>query len=152
MSDNASIDAKVGDDTSLMAFFKDMNTPQRRTFWGCFAGWSLDGMDFMMYPLVLGTLIGLWGVERDYAGFVASLTIITSAFGGWFGGYIADRVGRVTVIKFSILWFSFFSVLCAFAQDFTQLAIYRALLGFGFGASTASGHCEQENKERVLYE
>ena len=139
MSGNVSVDAKVGDDGSLMAFFKDMNTPERRTFWGCFAGWSLDGMDFMMYPLVLGTLIGLWGIERDYAGFVASLTIITSAFGGWFGGYIADRIGRVTVIKFSILWFSFFSVLCAFAQDFTELAIYRAMLGFGFGAEWSAG-------------
>jgi MFS family permease len=127
------------DDASLMAFFKDMNTTERRTFWGCFAGWSLDGMDFMMYPLIMGTLIGLWDVGRDYAGFVASLTILTSALGGWFGGYIADRIGRVKMIQFTILWFSFFSILCAFAQDFTQLAIYRALLGFGFGAEWSAG-------------
>lgn len=139
MSSDTSISEKSGDDGSLMAFFKDMNTTERRTFWGCFAGWSLDGMDFMMYPLIMGTLIGLWDIGRDDAGYVLSLTILTSALGGWFGGYFADRVGRVTMIKFTILWFSFFSILCAFAQDFTQLAIYRALLGFGFGAEWSAG-------------
>lgn len=127
------------EDTSLTAFFKDMSAKEKRTFWGCLAGWSLDGMDFMIYPLVLGTVSALWNVDRGYAGLVATLTILTSSIGGWIGGYVADRVGRVRMIKLTILWFSVFSVLCAFAQDFTQLTIYRALLGFGFGAEWSAG-------------
>jgi len=127
------------DDTSLMAFFKEMNLQEKRTFWGCWAGWSLDGMDFMIYPLVLGTVIAMWDVDRGVAGMVTTLTILTSSIGGWLGGYFADRIGRVRMLKITILWFSFFSVLCAFAQDFTQLAIYRALLGFGFGAEWSAG-------------
>jgi hypothetical protein len=43
------------EDTSLLAFYRDMNLPERRTFWACAAGWALDGMDFMIYPLVIGT-------------------------------------------------------------------------------------------------
>ena len=113
-------------DTSLTAFFKDMSVQEKRTFCGCFGGWSLDGMDFMIFPLVLGTLLTLWDLDRGSAGIVTTLTILTSSVGGWIGGYYADRIGRVRMIKLTILWFSFFSVLCAFAQDFTQLAIYRA--------------------------
>ena len=40
------------EDTSLLAFYRDMNVPERRTFWACASGWALDGMDFMIYPLV----------------------------------------------------------------------------------------------------
>jgi hypothetical protein len=29
-----------------------MTDPERHTFWACFGGWALDGMDFMIYPLV----------------------------------------------------------------------------------------------------
>jgi hypothetical protein len=43
------------EDTSLLAFYRDMNLPERRTFWACASGWALDGMDFMIYPLVIGT-------------------------------------------------------------------------------------------------
>ncbi|MEN3289035.1 MAG: hypothetical protein V7634_3335, partial [Bradyrhizobium sp.] len=39
------------DDSSLLAFYRDMSLPERRTFWACAAGWALDGMDFMIYPL-----------------------------------------------------------------------------------------------------
>jgi hypothetical protein len=38
-----SIDANAAtmpDDTSLIAFYKDKNVPERRTFWACFAGWA----------------------------------------------------------------------------------------------------------------
>jgi len=131
--------SNAGDDTSLLAFFKGMDKTERRTFWGCFTGWSLDGMDFMIFPLVLGTLMAVWDIERGYAGLVLSLTILTSAFGGWIGGYIADRIGRVKMIQITVIWFSFFSILCAFAQSFTELAIYRGLLGFGFGAEWSAG-------------
>ena len=43
--------------SGLGAFYRDMAPPERRTFWACFMGWLLDGMDFMIYPLVIGTVI-----------------------------------------------------------------------------------------------
>lgn len=113
--------------------------PERRTFWACFLGWMLDGMDFMVYPLVIGTVIGLWQVERGAAGLAVTLTLLFSAAGGWAAGYLSDRIGRVRTLQVTILWFSFFSLLCAFAQDFTQLMVCRALLGLGFGGEWAAG-------------
>ena len=126
-------------DASLTAFYRDMNPPERRTFWGCFSGWAMDGMDFMIYPLVIGTIIAMWQVQRGDAGLAVTLTLLASAFGGWFAGYISDRIGRVRTLQITILWFSFFSVVSAFAQNFNQLMVARALLGFGFGGEWAVG-------------
>ncbi|MFC3675321.1 MFS transporter [Ferrovibrio xuzhouensis] len=129
----------TGGDTSLGAFFRDMNASERRTFWACFVGWTLDAMDFMIYPLVIGTLIALWQVDRGTAGLAVTITLLASAVGGWLVGYMSDRVGRVRALQFTILWFSFFTLLCAFAQNYEQLFVARALLGLGFGGEWAAG-------------
>src|SRR5215470_6707009 len=127
------------EDTSLLAFYRDMNTAERRTFWACATGWTLDGMDFMIYPLVIGIIIKQWGVDAGTAGFAGTVTLLASAIGGWLAGYLADRIGRVRTLQFTIIWFSFFSLLCAIVQNFDQLLIARALLGFGFGGEWAAG-------------
>src|SRR5476649_348799 len=108
------------EDTSLLAFYRDMNPPERRTFWACASGWALDGMDFMIYPLVIGTIIAMWKVDPGTAGLAGTVTLLASAIGGWLGGYLADRIGRVKTLQLTILWFSFFSLVCAFVQNFDQ--------------------------------
>src|SRR6202046_5318225 len=102
------------EDTSLVAFYRDMNTPERRTFWACAAGWALDGMDFMIYPLVIGTIIAMWKVDAGTAGLAGTVTLLASAVGGWLGGYLADRVGRVKTLQLTIPWFSGVSLVVAF--------------------------------------
>lgn len=129
----------VSDDTSLTDMYRNMTKPERRTFWGCWSGWTLDGMDFMLYPLVIGTVMAVWSVNRGTAGLAVTVTLLSSAVGGWLAGYLSDRIGRVRTLQITILWFSFFTLLCAFAQDFTQLMIFRALLGLGFGGEWTAG-------------
>jgi MFS family permease len=127
------------EDSSLLAFYRDMNLPERRTFWACASGWALDGMDFMIYPLVIGTIIALWKVDAGTAGLAGTVTLLSSAVGGWLGGYLSDHIGRVKTLQLTILWFSFFSLVCAVVQNFDQLLIARALLGLGFGGEWAAG-------------
>jgi MFS family permease len=136
---SGAIDVVPIEDTSLLAFYRDMNLPERRTFWACAAGWALDGMDFLIYPLVIGTIIALWKVDPGTAGLAGTVTLLASAVGGWLGGYLADRIGRVKTLQITILWYSGFSLLCAFVQNFDQLLIARALLGLGFGGEWAAG-------------
>ena len=136
---SAAIEIAPIEDTSLLAFYRDMEPPERSTFWACAAGWALDGMDFMIYPLVIGTIITQWKVDPGIAGLAGTVTLLASAIGGWLGGYLADRIGRVRTLQLTILWFSFFSLVCAVVQNFDQLLIARAVLGLGFGGEWAAG-------------
>ncbi|MGI4945036.1 MAG: MFS transporter [Janthinobacterium lividum] len=125
--------------SGLTEFYAGLTSVERRTFWACFAGWVVDGMDFMIYPLVIGTIIAQWNVAPASAGFAVTATLLASAVGGWLAGILADRVGRVRTLQITVLWFSVFSLLCALAQTFTQLITLRALLGFGFGGEWTAG-------------
>jgi MFS family permease len=129
----------AGEGHGLTEFYAVLTPAERRTFWACFGGWVVDGIDFMMYPLVIGTIITQWNVLPSTAGFAVTATLLASAVGGWGAGILSDRVGRVRTLQITILWFSFFSLLCAFAQNFTQLTISRALLGVGFGGEWTAG-------------
>lgn len=129
----------AGEGHGLAAFYAVLTPAERRTFWACFGGWVVDGIDFMMYPLVIGTIISQWKIPPSTAGFAVTATLLASAVGGWGAGILSDRVGRVRTLQITILWFSVFSLLCAFAQDFTQLTVFRALLGVGFGGEWTAG-------------
>jgi len=105
----------------------------------CFGGWSLDAFDVQMYSFVIPTVIALWGLSKGEAGLIGTVTLLISSLGGWFCGTLADRFGRVRMLQITILWYSFFTFLCAFAQNFEQLFILRALHGLGFGGEWAAG-------------
>ncbi len=123
----------------MLAWFGELNTKERRTMGACFGGWSLDAFDVQMYSFVIPTLIALWGLSRGQAGLIGTVTLLISSLGGWFSGSLADRFGRVRMLQITILWYSVLTFLCAFAQNFEQLFVLRALHGFGFGGEWAAG-------------
>jgi MFS family permease len=125
----------VGD--RLFDFYKAMDAKGRHTFWACTGGFALDAMDFMIFPLVIGTLIALWHIDAPTAGGIATITLWCSAIGGWCGGFLADRIGRIRTMQLTILMYSLGSLLSACAQDTFQLTLFRGLLGFGFGGEAA---------------
>lgn len=123
----------------MLAWFKDLTATERSTMFACFGGWSLDAFDVQMYSFVIPTIIGVWSLSRGEAGLIGTVTLLISSLGGWFSGTLADRFGRVRMLQITILWYSVFTFLCAFAQNFEQLFILRALHGFGFGGEWAAG-------------
>ena len=123
----------------MLAWFSDLSPRERRTMGACFGGWSLDALDVQIFSFVIPSLLALWKITAGQAGELATITLLISAFGGWVAGAMADRFGRVRVLQVTILWYAVFTFLCGFAQDFTQLFIFRALQGFGFGGEWAAG-------------
>jgi len=123
----------------MLAWFGELNTKERSTMGACFGGWALDAFDVQMYSFVIPTVIALWGLSRGEAGLIGTVTLLISSLGGWFSGALADRFGRVRMLQITILWYSIFTFLCAFAQNFEQLFVLRALHGLGFGGEWAAG-------------
>lgn len=123
----------------MMTWFSTLQARERKTFWACFTGWALDAMDVQLYAVVIPTLIALWGMSQAEAGMLGTAALLSSSLGGWLAGILADRFGRVAVLKVTILWFAFFTFLSAFTQSFEQLLVTRALQGLGFGGEWAAG-------------
>jgi MFS family permease len=123
----------------MFGWYRDLRKGERRTLWTCFTGWALDGMDVQIYTFLIPVLTLTWGMSKGDAGLLQTVALLTSAFGGWITGMLADRVGRVRMLQITILWFAFFTALSGFTQSFEQLLIVRALQGFGFGGEWAAG-------------
>ncbi len=134
---SSTVATSVSSKDGLFDFYTTMDGKGRRMFWACTGGFAMDAMDFMVFPLLIGTLIAVWHIDAKTAGGIATVTLWCSAVGGWLAGYLADRIGRVRTMQITILMFSLGSLLSACAQDAFQLTLARGLLGFGFGGEAA---------------
>lgn len=122
-----------------LGWYSDLTGPERRTFWACFGGFGLDSMDTTMYGLVIPSLIATLGLSRPEAGYLATAALVGAAIGGWGAGLLADRIGRVRVLQFTILWVAAFTFVAAFASSFSHLLVVRLLQGLGYGGEAAVG-------------
>ena len=123
----------------MAIWLTNLSVRERRTFWACFSGWVLDAMDVQFYAVALPTLIAVWGLSRSQAGVLGTSALLFSSAGGWLAGILADRIGRVRVLKLTILWFTAFTVLSGLTQSYGQLLVTRSLQGLGFGGEWAAG-------------
>jgi MFS family permease len=125
-----------------------LTTNQRRGFLAAWGGWVLDGMDSFIYALVMAPalreLLPRSGIPGDqshigyYGGLLFALFLV-----GWgcslLWGPIADRFGRVLTLMLTILCYSLFTFLGAFATSVWMLAAFRLLAGVGIGGEWSMG-------------
>ncbi len=107
-------------------------------------GWLFDGLEMGLFPLVAGPalqeLVGPDRAAQDawkgaiYAGF-----LLGAALGGLFFGWLADRIGRVRALSWSILVYALCSGLSAFATEPWHLLSMRSLASLGMGGEWAVG-------------
>ncbi len=129
----------AAESTGPLGWYRDLNTKGRKTFWACASGWGLDSMDQNIYSFFLPSLMVLWGMTGAQAGSIVTMALVSSSIGGWLGGILADRIGRVRALQVTVLWFAFFSLMCAFTSNYHELLIVRGLFGLGFGAEWGIG-------------
>ncbi|MEQ1573386.1 MAG: MFS transporter [Vicinamibacterales bacterium] len=123
----------------MPAFWRDAPPAARQALVAAGLGWMLDSFDVMLYALVLATLIREFDMTPATAGLLGSLTLIASAAGGIFFGFVADAYGRTRALVWSVLIYAVFTAACGFAQSVAQLAVFRIGLGLGMGGEWASG-------------
>lgn len=107
----------------MFDWYSGMAPAERRTFWACFWGWALDAMDVQICALVVPALIAGWHITHADVGQLGTAALLTSSVGGWFTGLLSDRIGRVRMLQFTIVWFAFFTFLSGFTQNFGQLFV-----------------------------
>ena len=123
-----------------------LNRQQILGFWAAWFGWMLDGMDSVIYALVLGPalteLLPRSGIEATPAniGFVGSLTFGLFLVGwglSFIWGPISDKFGRTKSLAATVLVYAVFTGAAAFAPNVWMLALFRFLAGIGVGGEWA---------------
>src|ERR1700688_3142496 len=89
---------------TMLSWMSDLTKRERLTMIGCFGGWTLDALDVQIYSFVIPTLLTVWGISKGQAGMLGTISLLVSAFGGWFAGALSDRIGRVRVLQIMVLW------------------------------------------------
>ncbi|MEK6687918.1 MAG: MFS transporter [Gemmatimonadota bacterium] len=103
------------------------------------SGWMLDAMDVMLYAFALGAIRTEFGLTAVQAGGLASVTLLSSAFGGIGFGVLADRYGRARMLQVAILTYAVFTALTATAGSVAMLVLWRTLVGIGLGGEWSAG-------------
>lgn len=123
-----------------VSFFSGIfSAPRWLALWAAQLGFMLDAMDVLLYVFALQTLRAEFGWTNAQAGLVSSATLIASAFGGIFAGWVSDRIGRRRTLIYTILLYSFASAGTAFSRGLPDLLFWRALVGLGLGGEWSAG-------------
>ncbi len=94
----------------------------------------VDGMDYQLLALVLPVLVKDLKITPVLAGLLVTFTVAGMGIGGIAGSWLADRIGRVRVIWWSVACFSVCTGAIAVSQTDWQIAALRFVSGFGIGA------------------
>jgi AAHS family cis,cis-muconate transporter-like MFS transporter len=99
----------------------------------------VDGMDFQVLALSIPNISNELHLSTVSAGALSTFTFIGMAIGGALGGWLADRIGRVRVVRSSVLVFTAFTGVIALCETYWQIASMRFISGFGLGALYSIG-------------
>ncbi|MDF7676186.1 MFS transporter [Neisseriaceae bacterium ESL0693] len=103
------------------------------------SGYAMDGFDLLILGFMLHTISTDLQLNHSQAGSLVTWTLIGSVIGGIIFGHLSDRFGRVRMLSVTILMFAVFTGLCALAQGYYDLLIYRTLAGMGLGGEFGIG-------------
>jgi MFS family permease len=129
-----------------MATHTKLSRQQITGFWGAWLGWTLDGMDSVIYALVLSPALTELLPKSGYKATPANIgftgSILFALFlVGWglslIWGPIADKFGRSRVLAATIFVYAIFTGAAALSQTIWQLGLFRLLAGIGIGGEWA---------------
>ncbi|MDF7683008.1 MFS transporter [Lactobacillus sp. ESL0679] len=90
-------------------------------------------MDVGLLSFIMPIVHKEWALTNSQTGLISSISTIGMICGGFFFGYLADRIGRKDTLMLSLLTFSIGNFVLAFAQGFDSFLIIRFFVGMGLG-------------------
>jgi putative MFS transporter len=92
-----------------------------------------DAFDALAIAYVLPVLIPQWQLTPTAIGALISIGYVGQALGAIFFGWLAERRGRMLALTITVAIYGIFSLLAAFAWDYTSLFVIRTIQGIGLG-------------------
>ena len=110
-----------------------------KSLFGSAIGYAMDGFDLLILGFMLAAISKDLHLSGGQAGSLISWTLVGAVLGGSVFGILSDYYGRVRVLTWTIILFAVFTGLCAFAQGYNDLIIYRTIAGIGLGGEFGIG-------------
>jgi len=120
-----------------MSWLNSLSKNEKRAFAGTFIGHTVDVYDFMIYSFLIPVLLTTWSMSKATAGSIVTYTLIASLVGAIGAGLLADRYGRVRILRWTIALFALACFACGLTNSPTQLAVFRIIQGLGFGGESS---------------
>lgn len=126
---------------------RDIAPAQWKAGIAAWLGWFFDGLELHLYtlvatPLVVQLLAATSATDpavKEKSAFIQAAFLIGWAFGGAFFGRLGDVLGRSRALSLTVLTYAICTGLCAFAQTWWQLMIFRFVAALGIGGEWAVG-------------
>ncbi len=93
-----------------------------------------DSFDALTITFVLPVLAGLWHLTPPELGMLVSAGYAGQFVGAVWFGHLAERVGRRTVLRWSVVVMGLLSLACAWSWSYQSLLAFRLIQGLGLGA------------------
>jgi putative MFS transporter len=108
---------------------------QWKIFVACLFSTMLEFFDFFLIGYVLAFFIGEWHLTYGQSGAILFASGIAAVPGGWFFGWLGDKVGRRTVFMMTVLIFSLGTGAMALTPHgaWQYLVVLRFIVGLGVG-------------------
>lgn len=115
-----------------------MDTSSRRstlTVTLCFIVALIEGLDLQSAGIAAAGIREAFGLDQKMMGWMFSASIIGLLPGAFFGGWLADRIGRKRVLIGAVVVFGIFSLWTAYVDSVSSLLLARFMTGLGLGAA-----------------
>ena len=112
---------------------------RRLVAWSAILGYAFDFYDLIIMAFLLVPIQKSLNVSLPQTGFVISMTLAASVFGGILFGWFGDKVGRKNALLVTILLLAAGSILSALAWNFASLLAFRSITGIGVGGEWGAG-------------
>ena len=111
----------------------------KRALWGSAIGYAMDGFDLLILGFMLRAISADLNLTQAQGASLVTATLAGAVAGGILFGMLSDHYGRVRVLAWTIALFAVFTGLCALAQGYWDLLVYRTIAGLGLGGEFGIG-------------
>lgn len=100
-----------------------------------------DSWDSIVIAFTLPVLIGEWGLSAQESGWLISAGYGAQFLGALTFGMVAERYGRLPVLRMLVLIMSLLALACSMAGSYDQLITLRAIQGLAIGGALPVSIC-----------
>ena len=103
-------------------------------------GWTFDFYDLVLLGFLMDPVARDLGLSQVSKAWLLGVALGSSGIGGIVAGMLADRIGKRTMLAWTVLIYSAGSLVCGLAPGVWAFVLGRAIVGLGVGGEWAIGH------------